>query len=676
MVDFDPSADHRNTRPSGGLAPLALISAAGTAVHLYVRQLLPSTATFAKYTWFSQQLEAGTDIHERLADVSPLYLALVRLIRWSGLAAADALPLLQIIAVGVAALLVGLAVRQIGNNVAACVATACVVATPAPFVNATELEPETLILLLNSAFFLTIAAATRSGGRFVLIGTSGVLLGLSAISRPTAIAAAAVVGCWLLLDAELGRRRFTLLAVFLGLFALAPAGVALWHQQAGRDALIMDPGSVFYEGMNPIATGYGGVQPRIVEETQETTGEPDALHVMYRRVASLSEGRELGRSEANHWWFRKAGRYAREYPREAAGLMLARIPMLLSSYESWDLVSLERRYRESRSLVPWLPFGVLAALAVVGIVPASRTRSGLLLIGLATVLALPMVAFYFSSRQRNSIIPFVAALAGLGAAWLIRTARAGQWRSFALAAGCAAIVAVVAGIETHRQREDSWGWSVALASADLSRQASAAADAGDDLAAKRLQTLAALGARRPRLADPSALQELTHALSAHPNPALRFDLARALTENGVALKDAETILLGLETDGYRPLRGGAAVDSIAWYLARIRIAEGDPAGARRYAGKAVSGSKGDEHVLALSAALGNPSSHRRLYSIHDRLTADLAMAGAWDMVGREDLARPLAGGVITALPRWWRARDAVLDLLTPEERQRVSAGPR
>jgi hypothetical protein len=397
------------------------VLAAVTIVRIVVVERLGDQGYFAKYLVFADRILAGDVPRDRLADLSPGYLWLIVALRALGLGV-RAIRIVQIVVVSIAAALVGDAARRLAGRLAGIAAALLLLGSKAALVCATDFEPETLILLLNAAALALLVAERRV--------VAGFFAGLSAVCRPVALLA--LPAFW---------RRGRVVAVTA--VALVPVVVMMAvNLRLTGEAVLMDPGTVFYEGMNPSATGYSGVQPKIVTDLQRAAREPDYLHVAYRVVASKAVGHPVTRAESNGYWTAKALAFARTYPSAAVSLTARKALYALQSYDPWDLLTMQRKAR----LMPWLlfiPFGVVVALAAAAVI--FRGRELLPLIVFAAAVGVTLIVFYVTARQRNALLPAMAILAGVGVVEL-RTRR--------IAALACVAVALLLSIPTHAQRED------------------------------------------------------------------------------------------------------------------------------------------------------------------------------------------------------------------------------
>jgi hypothetical protein len=402
------------------------VLAAVAAARILLVDSLHDQGYFGKYLIFADRILGGDMPVDRLLDLSPLYLWFTVALRAIG-ASFTTIRALQIILVSAAAFFAGLAARRWGT-LASIAAAGFIIASRGALVCATEIEPETLILVLNSA---ALAAAMNA-----MPLASGLLFGFSAACRPNAIVVAIAIAIVL-------RSWKVILGTFLPVAAVLLLNLALANEFA-----LMDPGTVFYEGMNPNATGYEGVQPRVVNDLERQSREPDFLHVAYRIVASGAAGRPVSRSESNRYWMGKAFAFMRTYPAAPWRLTARKLLFTIHSYEAYDLVTMVRKDFELSGVPIFLPFGVL-----VGLWSAAARRRLQIAEPWVYVLAtsLPMILFYVTARQRNALLPGAAVLAACGLAEIVR-------RNQALAAAGAAAIAILLSVNGNAQREDFAGW--------------------------------------------------------------------------------------------------------------------------------------------------------------------------------------------------------------------------
>ena len=687
-----PATSHGQKRWLIGCA----LASAGviTCLRLLLVERLADRGFFVKYVQFADEILAGRVPRARLGDVSPGYLWTTVALRFLRATPHDVI-VLQIIAVTLAALCLSICAWRIGGPMAALGSALVLLANRAALVCATELEPETLILLMSSiglaalgTFAAERAAVPADGGRRLRGSISSLLVagsafGVSAVCRPVALLAIAGLAFWLWQRTRRGALWFIAAA------AVPIALVVVVNATLSGEGLIMDPGTVFFEGMNPLAAGYAGVQPRIVNDLETISSEPDFLHVAYRIVAARATRSPMNRSASNHYWSSRAWSFVRLEPAAAMRLTLRKLLLACQSYDAYDLSTMVRK-SEAMDRLPWLPFGFVLALAVAasllwyrdpaflegralrppmgggeGMVESPAISKGMSLTPIVIFTlanAVTLVIFYVTARVRNALLPGLAVLAGVGVALLLGIARRDRRRALVIALLILAS-ALILGIDGDGQREDRHGWNASFHAGEAERAARAATARGATHQAAIFRAMAACW--RPtdpnsvdrRLLAAVALKTLSHEV----RPERRFDLAIAL-ENGGDWSSAARVLDELSAGGYRPRRENRAVSSVAFYQARAALRSGGAALAGQHLTVAALDAPGDPYVLALRMLIEPQSSgtaiaaRRELEELHDPFTASLSMSSAQADAGDGRGAVATLEALIRGFPEWTRPR--------------------
>lgn len=571
---------------------------------------------FAKYVVFADQILDGQPPRDRIGDVSPAYLWLTVLFRAVGFEF-QAIRAIQIVMTSLAALACAAAAKRFGGWTAAIATAVLLLGNRAVLVNASELEPETLILLLVSC---AICLFTNSEN-FAL---AGLLIGLTIITRPAAAVTLVFLGVWLIW------RDRRAAASFVGAALLPVIVIVAVNYRLAGQAIIMSPGTVFYEAHNPLSTGAAGVMPRIIAEMNARGSEPDYLHVAYRIVAARATGQPVDPRVSNRYWSGKAFAFLGTYPKAALHLFAWKAVFIVHHYDVFDLMTMKRKANE---LARWpaIPFGLAFVLAVTALIlrPDRRALLPVALFAAASITALLLVNV--SARQRNALIPSLATLGGIAVARLVTMARAREERVlFAFAA--IVIATPLLGIEGAPMREDAYNWWATLRSSGLESAARAAQARGERDRAVQLAAAASIldTGGRPIVA-PAALRAEALATAEHtPAPERLFDIAIALQKAG-DWRAADAILAAI--DHYHPLRENRAVSSVAYYRARGALPLGaPPATLRALLDRAAKDAPGDPHVLALRAVTIDPAAAKTLDKLHDPFTRDAALREARALV--------------------------------------------
>ena len=619
------------------LAALAVLLAHGLVATFFE---LPGT--FNKYTLAAEQHLAGELPAERLVDLSPLYfelaVAATRIMPAAGVLLEGLQILLVAASAGLFAWLLG---RRFGRRLTL-VALLAFALDRHVLVYERILEPEALFLFTILLFLAGLERSATADGDTapIVAGVGGALsLGL----RPTFLPVFVLVPLYLRLRRGPSPWRrglvFALPVVAaLGLLALRTTAVT-----GDLDTPVMNPGTVFYEGNQPLSRGTSAVYPPIVLALVGIDDDrPDAAHEHYRRVARASTGEELSIAEVNAYWSARARGHLAAAPLHAAGLLREKLLNALHGYRLHD-VDVAWRYDQNLPL-PSVPFALLVALGFFGLVfEVRRFTEALPFYILGAMPLLVMLVFYVSARQRMILVPAVlyfaaAALEGLGRLW-----REDERRRAMLLVLLAGVVTVLLILPDDTLRDDHHfrhGQSLAHVEAAALRQAASRAP----MAALTEQAVATVGhapwvewvpAYFPQVETSFAERLAEHLLEVdRPGVPAAFDRGVALYRAG-RLDEAEIIfgdLDALDAHVYRKTR------QPSWpllYLARIEAVRGKKPAAIALLDRVLETAPGDPFALAEHVALtGNAARRAELFAVVSELDARYLLGRAHVRQGR------------------------------------------
>ncbi|MFY2563291.1 glycosyltransferase family 39 protein [Corallococcus terminator] len=392
-----------------GLLPLVLLVLC--IAHVALGLVLLPGSMFAKYPDSARLLMTDRMLPEQGADFSPLYLLLnVALsptaLRWMQ-SLAGALGLIAVYVLGARLLS-----RAVGLLAAALVA----VTTPVLLYEAT-LEPDLLVMVLNLGALALLAHARPDFRTRWLVG-AGVLLGLSAATRPTGLAILVLSTGWVLWETRHTARRVGLQAagvlLVTGLFSSWLPAQIIRATVGSHLGATMSAGAVLHMGNRPEGTGLGAQPPTLIKQYEAqlySPERPDHAHSLYRQFARAEAGEDLSPTRTELYWMRKTLNFALEEPGTFLGLIGRKLAFFLFGPEGHDLVEV-RRAEARLSGLPLLNAQVLGllGLAGLGVMFARRRPIGLVVLYLAASTALA-VGFYVVSRYRVAALPAWALLA-------------------------------------------------------------------------------------------------------------------------------------------------------------------------------------------------------------------------------------------------------------------------
>jgi len=412
--------------------PLLIIFLAAFSLKLTLFFSATEPVIFYKYPHFAQMIVQGSDIGERILDLSPLYLYVNLLFykiygtNWEMLA------VIQIFLGSLNCAFIYLLGEKIFGKVIGYLAALLLFLYGNLTLIELTLEPEAFVLFLNTLAVLSLyhcreeAAWGRSYWSWMV---PGFLLGLSIVTKPNALLLLPLAVVWI----WLGRGRTgikTQAALCLVLAAgLVVLPVTLRNYIKFKDIILItaDGGKVFFHGNGPGSTGMERADLPHQGFLEEGLGEPDAAHALFRKVARQITGRPLTPSECARFWTAYTLNYMRGKPLSAFVLEIKKFLYFWNSYEVHDIDSTYKSYQKIRSW-PLLPFGVLAALGAVGMFLALPDfRRAFLLYAGVLVYLFSVLIFFSASRYRLPATPFLSIFGAYTLIWNFSRFKEKQW---------------------------------------------------------------------------------------------------------------------------------------------------------------------------------------------------------------------------------------------------------
>lgn len=632
-----------------------VVLGAGTfLLHAILAMLYPSPGAFRKYALAAEQILDGVLPAERVMDFSPLYLYLsLAAERWLTRPEGTLLWL----QIGLGAASVALVFHLLQRRVASWLATAAALTLaldPHLLTYERILEPE-VCLLFGLLAFLTTLDSTHPRAPWL----AGGLAALCLAARPTFLPAFLLVPLLYRLSGASGRLWWRRSLAFLIPVVLI-LGLLAWRAYAvtgDTRTPVMNPGTVFFEGNNPLSLGTSAIYPPVVLADVRHSGEiPDPAHQYYRDVARADAGRELSIAEVNAFWSRRATAFIRDHPGRFLKLLGGKLKNAFHGFR-WHDVPLASKIDQRLALVPAVPFALLSALALLGaLFEVGRLRDSLLYYALGLSQLAVMLVFYVSARQRIVLLPAVLYFAAVAVERLVRERRRGwPWWILIL------LVALSLSLPDDAMLDESYRRQAALETEhrlqqirDKSRQQPLAwhADLVVEAVASAPWWLDWLRpAYFPR--DRGSLDERVARLLASRRPtaaAARFDLAAVELEAG-QLDDARRLLEPLAARGREVYRGARQPSLPRTLLARVAAEQGDREGAITLLEEDLERSPGNPFVLSeLIALTDDPAYQEPLIRYWSRLDSQFVLGRALLRHGRpHDAARAL-GFVVTRRP--------------------------
>ncbi|UCE02083.1 MAG: tetratricopeptide repeat protein [Candidatus Latescibacterota bacterium] len=294
------------------------------------------------------------------------------------------------------------------------------------------LEPLLLTLLLSAFCALVLM---RGSARALV---SGAALGAATVARGTALLAAPVV-VWALWNtrasgrsASLWRREIAL--CFAVWFLVLLPVLVRNHRAGGGVVLTTNVGVNFYAGNGPGANGRfrqpPGVQfftAPLAHVARQDASLPSALAERALTVEAVAGTKHAADSSA---WLARSWSWIQAQPTQFLFLLARKAGLVLQSREIGQIESPEfHRQRLAPLRLFFVDLLILLPLAAFGASWALRQRrpGTSMVLGFAIATLLPCVLFFVTARYRVSAVPYLALLAGVGAATLVEWGRARRW---------------------------------------------------------------------------------------------------------------------------------------------------------------------------------------------------------------------------------------------------------
>lgn len=238
----------------------------------------------------------------------------------------------------------------------------------------------------------------------------GLLIGFTAMGVATILfLVPLVVAAFFLRWTTLLSRRVATLAVFLAGVFLGASPAAIHNYVIARDPVFLSAhgGVNFWIGNNPMATGY----PRF----------PLGLHAGQQAMlkdsidsAEKAAGHRLKRSEVSAYWSHKARGWIEQHPGAWLELLGVKIKNFWNAFQ-YDDLSIIETLREEGVIFPGIRFGLVAALALPGLLltwgkfPLSRWVAVAVLLHLLSLLSV-----FVTERYRMAAVPGLLLFAAAG----------------------------------------------------------------------------------------------------------------------------------------------------------------------------------------------------------------------------------------------------------------------
>ncbi|MFH0777158.1 MAG: tetratricopeptide repeat protein [Candidatus Eisenbacteria bacterium] len=398
---------------------VALLAAAVRAVHLaglhgsvfFKEPILDSML----YDTWARRIASGDWLGHDVYFMGPLYpyfLGIVYTVFGRTPLAASAVQL----ALGLASILLVFAIarRVAGSGVALLSGVLLAFYGPLLFFDGLLL-PEFLGILLN-LLWIYLLVRTKSNVRPLHLFAVGVLLGLSALARTSALLFLVAIGLWLVLGEKMPLRRVlvSLGVLTLGLLAvLMPVGVRNYVISGDRVLVTSNGGLNFYIGNHAEANGLY----TDVKELRMVGGDPESDWTG-RFEAEKAAGRSLRPSEVSDFWLGRGLEFVKKSPGSFALLFLRKTFLFWNSFEFPQIEDYRAWKQTSGFPFALISFAFVGPLGILGMLLASHRRSEFFLLRLFVIFyTISICVFFVTARYRVQVVPVLSVFSAYSLWW-------------------------------------------------------------------------------------------------------------------------------------------------------------------------------------------------------------------------------------------------------------------
>jgi tetratricopeptide (TPR) repeat protein len=273
-----------------------------------------------------------------------------------------------------------------------------------------ELEIVTLVISLN-LFLLFSLTLNLFHLRHLYSFLAGIMLGLSALARPTILFFIPFVLIWFFLafrEKEGIRKTFFCAASFFIGIILLITPITIRNYMVGDEFVLISAngGINFYIGNNP-------------DYDRTTSIHPGHAWQRFYDTPDKELRRELNVKERDDYWYQKSMEYILAEPIGYLALILKKTSLFWHSYEIKRNTDIYFFKKFSTVLgLHLISFAVVAPLALLGIsITLPRRRRYLLLYFYVLYVMLSTIAFFVTARYRLPVVPVLIAFAGCSLQW-------------------------------------------------------------------------------------------------------------------------------------------------------------------------------------------------------------------------------------------------------------------
>lgn len=293
------------------------------------------------------------------------------------------------------------------------------------FYTGLKLIPTLAIFLTLGSFYTMMLWFDQRKLHLILI--AGLLMGMSAIARPTVLLFVFAFALWMVWRSYCKRESLIKPAVLFLIGVILPILPVTAHNWSKSGELIpigTYAGMNFYIGNNAQSDG---ISARLPNARKDWWGMMEDAE----RMAIQESGRNLSESEQSSFWLRKGLGEIADHPLFFIKNTLKRSVLLFEGIElsnNFDFYFFAREVPILKVLIwsrgVYFPFGILMPLAVMGLLLGVRQSDKTLTLALFLAAYVPtIILFFVTARYRLPLVPFLIIFAAYAITRLPETIR-------------------------------------------------------------------------------------------------------------------------------------------------------------------------------------------------------------------------------------------------------------
>lgn len=277
------------------------------------------------------------------------------------------------------------------------------------------LSPVLIVFLNGAALLLLYHVVEKGGSGWGWLG-SGILIGFAATASAHVLLFILFVVAWIGFS-SIGyswSRKSVSAALFLAGAVSVVGAVAARNWYVGKDfvPLTAHGGINFFIGNNPHARGV--FEPPPILRSGGATLRQDSV-----KIAGRALGRQLKPSEVSGYWFGQGLNFIRRQPGRYCRLLVRKFTIFWDSLEIADVIH-PYFFKSVAPILklPFLPFGMIAPVSILGLCLSWPRRKKLCLLYLFIAShVLSTVLYFVNSRYRLPLVPFLILFAAYAVFW-------------------------------------------------------------------------------------------------------------------------------------------------------------------------------------------------------------------------------------------------------------------